>query len=904
MNIFAPKTRFGAVCCALSLLVSFIVGCTPKENPEPKPDPKPQDVAVTDVTLSQSTLSLTIGSSASLTAKVSPDNATNKTVTWSSSKSSVATVSNGTVKAVAEGTATIMAKAGGKSATCLVTVTSKEVAVTGITLSPTTLNLNFGETATLTATITPSNATATVTWSTSNIMIASVDNGKVTAEDLGEATITATAGGKSATCKVTVTSQEEPAKKALMKIYNAMDGPNWKMTNRWSLSKPLAEWEGVQWNQWTNALKVFLSRSDLGMKGAFPDCFDELPMLKGFGIQDQPGITGTLPSSFSKLKKLETLIIGGTSMTSLPDIFAEVPLLDASILNNTQMTGPLPESIGKNAVSINIEGNHFTGTVPDSWARLGLGLVIRRENYLSEYIPDSYVRAADASFLINSYLGLAKFRETPMVAGDYDIPAYLPKKDYKDIMTGKSIPFQQIASKNKVTVLLTWATWCPNSAALIPILKKMYDKYHKDGLEIIAAFNTTPEEHRSGNLQQILRDRNMQAWYNFDEFEMSVAEMDCWADGTPCAILVDKNGNVIKDTRWNISDPSRNRFGFSAVNQLIPTLEDYFGPLEEDDHYESKDYSQDGKVITIQKASTGKGINLVFMGDAYTDKDISSGKYEQLMRACAEEFFKIEPYKSFKNRFNVYAVKVVSKHGKTGSGYTTALGTSFTSDGSASGNENKVFEYALKVSGISSKKNLVIGVLVNSIHPGGITTMNETQQSGIGYLSSYTNERSAFGPILRHEVGGHAFAFLGDEYATRNEAPNQATINSMNQLYTSYGWYANLDFTNDTKKVKWADFLSDSRYKNEVGIYEGGNNLRKGVYRPSENSMMRDDLEYFNAPSRHAIYKRIMTLSGESYTFNKFLTYDAVNRGAKPAGAPATHSGEEVVHGAPPVVTR
>ena len=52
MNIFAPKTRFGAACCALSLLVSFVVGCTPKENPEPKPDPKPQDVAVTDVTLS------------------------------------------------------------------------------------------------------------------------------------------------------------------------------------------------------------------------------------------------------------------------------------------------------------------------------------------------------------------------------------------------------------------------------------------------------------------------------------------------------------------------------------------------------------------------------------------------------------------------------------------------------------------------------------------------------------------------------------------------------------------------------------------------------------------------------------------------------------------------------------
>ena len=129
-------------------------------------------------------------------------------------------------------------------------------------------------------------------------------------------------------------------------------------------------------------------------------------------------------------------------------------------------------------------------------------------------------------------------------------------------------------------------------------------------------------------------------------------------------------------------------------------------------------------------------------------------------------------------------------------------------------------------------------------------------------------------------------------------------INENNRLYNQYGWYANLDFTKDPKKVRWADFLSDSRYKDEVGIYEGGNNMRKGVYRPSENSMMRDNLDYFNAPSRWAIYKRIMTLSGETPTFSKFLTYDAVNRGAKPAGAPATRSGEEVVHGAPPVVTR
>ena len=184
-----------------------------------------------------------------------------------------------------------------------------------------------------------------------------------------------------------------------------------------------------------------------------------------------------------------------------------------------------------------------------------------------------------------------------------------------------------------------------------------------------------------------------------------------------------------------------------------------------------------------------------------------------------------------------------------------------------------------KVSGITNKKNLTIGVIVNALTSGGITSMSESLQSGIGYYSSMGNDPDAFGSTLRHEVGGHGFGFLGDEYSTAGGSPTQAQINEVKRLYTSYGWYANLDFTNDAKKVKWADFLSDSRYKDEVGIFEGGMNHTKGVYRPSQNSMMRHQYEYFNAPSRWAIYKRIMTLSGETPTFAKFLEYDAVNRG-------------------------
>ncbi len=164
-------------------------------------------IAVTSITLNKSTLSLKEGESETLVATVGPDNATDKTVTWSSSNASVATVDqSGRVAALKEGTATITAKAGDKTATCSVTVSKNVVAVTSIALNKTSLSLKEGESETLVATVSPDNATdKTVTWSSSNTSIATVDaSGRVTAIKEGTATITATAGDKSATCSVTV----------------------------------------------------------------------------------------------------------------------------------------------------------------------------------------------------------------------------------------------------------------------------------------------------------------------------------------------------------------------------------------------------------------------------------------------------------------------------------------------------------------------------------------------------------------------------------------------------------------------------------------------------------------------------------------------------------------------------
>lgn len=168
-------------------------------------------VAVTGITLNKSSLPLEVGGEETLTATVSPNNATDKSVSWSSSAEAVATVANGKVTAVAEGTATITATAGKQSATCAVTVSKKDdgktdtVAVESVTLSKSSLPLEVDGEETLQATVLPANATdKTVRWASSDESVATVTDGKVKAVGKGTATITATAGNQSATCAVSV----------------------------------------------------------------------------------------------------------------------------------------------------------------------------------------------------------------------------------------------------------------------------------------------------------------------------------------------------------------------------------------------------------------------------------------------------------------------------------------------------------------------------------------------------------------------------------------------------------------------------------------------------------------------------------------------------------------------------
>ena len=172
--------------------------------------------AVTKIQLNKTSLSLDVPETYQLTATITPSDASNKNLIWSSSNESAATVDeNGLVKAVGNGTAVIKAEAADGSsisASCTVTVIDpSKIPVSSITLNKTALSLEAMETYQLTASVSPANAAnKALIWTSSNEAVATVDsNGQVTAVAKGTATITATAAdgyGASASCTVTVTN--------------------------------------------------------------------------------------------------------------------------------------------------------------------------------------------------------------------------------------------------------------------------------------------------------------------------------------------------------------------------------------------------------------------------------------------------------------------------------------------------------------------------------------------------------------------------------------------------------------------------------------------------------------------------------------------------------------------------
>ena len=305
------------------------------------------------------------------------------------------------------------------------------------------------------------------------------------------------------------------------------------------------------------------------------------------------------------------------------------------------------------------------------------------------------------------------------------------------------------------------------------------------------------------------------------------------------------------------------------------------------DGYHSTDYSQDGKVELINRATEGKGIPIVIMGDGFVDKEIADGSYSRTMNQAMEHLFSEEPIKSLREYFNVYQVNAVSKR-------TSFDGTSSTVFGMVPDHQtmnidvsgSQVMKYVKKVEGIDSIHALAVVIMNMNINKGVTYMMGSNKITDYSYaialcpvIDSLKSEM--FRSVLVHEAVGHGFAKLADEYVRSTEgSATDDDIKELKERHEKFGWFLNVDSEKDSTKVLWTKFIYDSEFANEkIGTYEGGYTYFKGIYRPSEESMMRSNDAPFNAPSRQVIYNKVMKMAlDKTPTYEEFVEFDKAHK--------------------------
>lgn len=294
------------------------------------------------------------------------------------------------------------------------------------------------------------------------------------------------------------------------------------------------------------------------------------------------------------------------------------------------------------------------------------------------------------------------------------------------------------------------------------------------------------------------------------------------------------------------------------------------------------EYEED-EIITLQQASKGKGVNLVFIGDGYDAEAISKGTYLDDMKQRVKDFFGVEPYATYRDYFTVYTAIPLSQEEGIGSVNRlrdTKFETTFTGESGLKCNTDAVFDYVRRIPGMDSErlKQTLIVLTPNTTSYGGITQMwNDGSAISICPKSTQAYPYDSRG-IVQHEAGGHGFGKLGDEYLYHNAFITQCPVcgNISNEIRDAQalGWYANLSLTAKVHEVPWAHLINHNKYSGIVDVFEGGYMHTRGVYRSEQTSCMNNNIPYFSTISREAIVRRIKEYAGETFSFEEFVAND------------------------------
>ena len=340
-------------------------------------------------------------------------------------------------------------------------------------------------------------------------------------------------------------------------------------------------------------------------------------------------------------------------------------------------------------------------------------------------------------------------------------------------------------------------------------------------------------------------------------------------------VVVDNKGDVVY---YDLD----HRLSYS-INNLKAFLQTATGLL-----YESTDFSRDGKYEILQQATIGKGIDIVIMGDGYSDRLMET--FEADAANVTEQIFSLEPYRSFREYFNVYRLDLVSVNEMLSDITNTALGTKVYGENVSYSSTMVVRKARQMFSGLGDESrmdNAVLIALLNHENVAGDGSAYHPDSEndcadGTGLVYVARSDGGEASKAIFLWKFGFAFSKLASERGGLGTIGDSSSDN-IRQLMESYGWYKNLDFTSDPALVKWAEFITDERYAGQgLGVFEGGYGYDYGVWRPSRTSIMSGDLAAgYNAPSREAIYYRIHKLAYGAdweYDYETFVAYDEVNR--------------------------
>ena len=810
-------------------------------------------VPVKTVSLNESHLTITEGDLSRLNVTISPEGATNKKVTWKSSNPSIVFVDQqGEITANTAGVATITvtSESSNKIATCDVIVEAKTVSVTDISLNRSSLKLVEGGSDSLTYMVEPVNATnKNVFWESSDELIVSVSQqGKLIANKSGGAIISVTSenGSKTATCNVIV----ERGTVAVTGVSLSKASLEVAVGDIESLIHEIEPANATNKNVfWESNDDSIVSVDQKGRITAIKEGVATITVTTEDGDKTATiniiVVEKAIPPTAVSLDKKELYMLEGDSEQLTPTIVpSNATYKDLSWKSNDELVATVDAS----------------GKVTALQAGVTVITVSTKHGNKTD------VCAVSVEPNIISVTGVT-LNETSITIAELESVTLIAMVE-PDNATNKNLVWK--SDNSNIAIVDSKGSVSGISAGATTVTATTEDGGKVAVCEVTVARSwlslSQSSLHLSGAGGSLYVDvTGSNNW--------SVVSKPYWATVTPSTGYGAENGASrveISVSRYNGTNAYRAGeivFKLDGIERAASFTIDQYNFVEDDGDY-----------IKVQSSTVGDGIDLVFVGDGYTIEDIGNGKFLKNLNDAVNHFFDIEPYRTYRDYFDVYIVYAFSEESGI-SDHNTTRNTKFSSKYEnpnttrMTTNIGKCFEYARKVPLRAGLPETLITVVTNSTRYAG-TAWLLSDGTAVSIVPVSNNPYPYdFRAVLQHEAGGHGFGKLADEYVNYEMAIPASEIERLTAWQQYYNHYKNVDITNDPSKILWSHFINDPSYS-YVGAYEGGHLYSSGVWRPEAASLMINNITYLNAPSRELIVRRIKKLAGETFSFEEFKRRD------------------------------